>query len=147
MMNKIILCGFLALAFACKQKDASADKSSSADKTVTLANGEFKDLPINEFLKTYQDAALNHEAILLDVRTPPEFNDGYIPGAITINFLDEDFDKQIDMLDKSKKYFVYCQQGARSSKALVKMKQMGFDKVYNLVGGYAAYLMATSQQK
>ena len=43
-------------------------------------------------------------------------------------------------LDKTKKYFIYCQQGARSSRCMEKMKGMGFTQVYNLLDGYAGYL-------
>ena len=78
--------------------------------------------------------------MLLDLRTPPEFNDGYIKGAVMINFLEDDIDSQLNKLDKTKKYFIYCQQGARSSRCMEKMKGMGFTQVYNLLDGYAGYL-------
>lgn len=80
------------------------------------------------------------KAMLLDLRTPPEFDEGYIPGAIMVNFLENDIDQQLSMLDKNKTYFLYCTQGARSMKCVDKMKALGFTKLYNLIGGYEAYL-------
>jgi rhodanese-related sulfurtransferase len=74
--------------------------------------------------------------MLIDLRTPPEFEAGTINGAVMINFLDSDIDQQLDKLDRNKSYYVFCEQGARSKKCMDKMKGMGFKRVYNLVGGY-----------
>ncbi|MDD5765191.1 MAG: rhodanese-like domain-containing protein [Candidatus Marinimicrobia bacterium] len=73
--------------------------------------------------------------ILIDVRTPEEFNSGYIAGAINMNVNSEFFDVQIDELDKTKTYIVYCKMGGRSTKAMTLMKEKGFKKVFNLEGG------------
>lgn len=97
------------------------------------------DLEVKPFLDLWHQMKPSG-AMLIDLRTPPEFDDGYIPGAILINFLENDIDQQLALLDKSKTYFIYCQQGARSSKCLDKMKAMGFTRIYNLPGGYEDYL-------
>jgi len=77
----------------------------------------------------------NPHFILLDVRTPEEFNDGHFTDAINIDFRAQDFADNIDKLDKGKTYLVYCRGGVRSAKAMSLMKENGFKSVYNLEGG------------
>lgn len=73
---------------------------------------------------------------VLDVRTPEEYRSGYIGNAINYNVTDSlNFIDNILMLDKNKKYLLYCKSGRRSGKALVIMKNMGFSKVHHLKGG------------
>lgn len=76
-------------------------------------------------------------AIILDVRTEDEFNDGYIPNAINIDiYKGQGFIYKIDELDKSKNFYVYCKAGGRSLQACKIMNQMGFENTYNLLGGF-----------
>jgi rhodanese-related sulfurtransferase len=78
----------------------------------------------------------DNNAVLLDVRTEDECNDGIIANSINIDihkgqvFIDE-----IEALDKSKNYYVYCRSGARSGKACEIMNELGFENAYNLLGG------------
>ena len=79
-------------------------------------------------------------SVILDVRTEEEVEDGYIPGMINIDIRQgQDFLDEIEKLDKSKTYFVYCRSGARSGQACALMSQMGFDKTYNLLGGFMSW--------
>jgi rhodanese-related sulfurtransferase len=80
------------------------------------------------------------DAIILDVRTPPEVAEGIIPGSINIDYNAPDFSEKISGLDKSKPYYVYCMGGVRSSKAADKMKAEGFTNVINLEGGYKSWV-------
>lgn len=78
------------------------------------------------------------KAILIDVRTPEEVSEGFIKGTtVFANINGNDFSSQIDKLDKSKSYIVYCRSGARSSSASNYMIEHGFTKVYNLLGGFS----------
>ncbi len=76
---------------------------------------------------------------VIDVRTPEEFSEGFIEGAVNINFLDTEFKANIDKLDKEGNYLVYCKSGGRSKKALHLMKDIGFINVYSLTGGIKAW--------
>lgn len=79
----------------------------------------------------------DNDAIILDVRTEDEWNEGYIPNAINIDiYKGQGFIYEVDSLDKSKNYYVYCKAGARSDQACQIMNQLGFDNTYNLVGGF-----------
>lgn len=79
------------------------------------------------------------DMVVLDVRTPEEFAAGSIQDAMNINYNADDFNQQIEALDKSKTYLVYCRSGARSSKAVEIMKANGFHYLYHLEGGYLAW--------
>jgi rhodanese-related sulfurtransferase len=75
-------------------------------------------------------------AVILDVRTEDECNDGIIPNAVNIDiYKGQGFIYALEALDKSKNYYVYCKAGGRSEQACQIMSQLGFEKTYNLLGG------------
>jgi rhodanese-related sulfurtransferase len=73
--------------------------------------------------------------VILDVRTPGEFAEGYIEGAQNIDFQTGNFENEIAALDKNVTYAVYCRSGNRSGQAAKIMHDAGFQDVYNLDGG------------
>ncbi len=78
----------------------------------------------------------DENAVILDVRTEDECNDGIIPNAINIDiYKGQGFIYALEELDKNKNYYVYCKAGGRSEQACHIMNQLGFDNTYNLVGG------------
>lgn len=79
------------------------------------------------------------DAIVLDVRTPEEVKQGALPGAVNIDYNDPSFQKNIATLDKNRVYFVYCAKGARSSKAVDVMEDLGFTHINNLEGGFVSW--------
>lgn len=91
--------------------------------------------------KTFKEKLSSESgAVLLDVRTPQEVAEGMIPGAVVMDFNAPDFTDKISALDKDKSYFVYCKVGGRSGKTVDQMKAAGFKKLYNLKGGYSAWV-------
>ncbi|MFN3754081.1 rhodanese-like domain-containing protein [Flavobacterium sp.] len=79
----------------------------------------------------------DQNAVILDVRTPEECSEGFIPRAINIDiYKGQGFIYAVDELDKSKNYYVYCKAGARSAQACQIMNQMGFENTFNLDGGF-----------
>lgn len=79
-------------------------------------------------------------AVILDVRTEEEVADGHIPDATNLNiFKGQAFIYELESLDKTKNYYVYCKSGGRSGQACVIMNQLGFDNTYNLVGGFSQW--------
>ena len=75
-------------------------------------------------------------AVILDVRTDNEIAEGVIANAIHIDiYKGQDFINEIEDLDKSKNYYVYCRSGNRSGQACNIMEQLGFENTYNLEGG------------
>lgn len=79
-------------------------------------------------------------AILIDVRTPEEINEGIIEGAtVFVDYKNANFASEIAKLDKSKTYIVYCRSGGRSAGASDMMVGQGFQSVYNLEGGITGW--------
>lgn len=85
-----------------------------------------------DFLDTYTHTP---HAVCIDVRTKGEFLNGHIEGSVCIDIQDTSFLSEIQKLDRSKTYFVYCRSGNRSGYAVALMRSMGFDHVYDLDGG------------
>jgi rhodanese-related sulfurtransferase len=77
----------------------------------------------------------NSDFVILDVRTPGEFETGHIENAVNIDFYADNFQAELDRLDKRVTYLIYCRTGARSGSTLGMMKDMGFRSVYDLQGG------------
>jgi phage shock protein E len=76
--------------------------------------------------------------IIIDLRTIDEIkNKGYIKGSVQLDFLAKDAEQQIDKLDKTKTYYVYCAAGGRSADASEYMEKHGFKKVFNLEKGFS----------
>ncbi len=82
-----------------------------------------------------EQISINPEAIILDVRTPGEFEKGHLENAVNINWNGNDFERRISELDKSQPVFVYCLSGGRSAHAANKLRKQGFKVVYEMPGG------------
>lgn len=74
-------------------------------------------------------------ALLLDVRTPDEFGQGHLKGALNVDIRDAVFKQRIANLDKTKPVFVYCLAGSRSAEAVKALQKQGFSEIYDLKGG------------
>lgn len=84
-----------------------------------------------------QQLEADNNAVVLDVRTLTEVEEGIIPNAKHIDiYLGQGFIEEVEKLDKSKNYYVYCRSGARSGQACSIMNQLGFENAYNLLGGF-----------
>lgn len=112
----------LLLAASLHAADAKTDK-------------KYKNVNADQFDKLRADK----KNVVLDVRTPEEFAEGHIPGAINIDFNADDFDQKISKLDKDKTYLVHCAAGGRSARACGKLGKMDFKSLYNLEGGMGAW--------
>lgn len=102
-----------------------ASSGSSTASTSRLLSGA-------DFLSTYQATA---GAVLLDVRTPGEFSAGHLEGATNVDFENSSFMSELQKLDKTKPYFLYCRSGNRSGQVRTIMKREGFENIYDLQGG------------
>ena len=65
-------------------------------------------------------------AAVIDVRTPEEWSSGHLAGAIRIGIADSDFASQLETLDKSGDYYIYCRSGNRAGQAIDFMESIGF---------------------
>ena len=85
---------------------------------------------INEGVRT---CAAMPGAMLLDVRNPDEYAMGHIPGSVNLPLSEiRTAEDQIPDMDTS--LFIYCLSGARSSRAVAELRNMGYTNLCNLGG-------------
>jgi rhodanese-related sulfurtransferase len=86
--------------------------------------------------------AQDQNAVILDVRTPVEYEMSHIVGSVNINVQDESFADRVGALDLNKTYIVHCTKNpvdGRSERALETLQSLGFKQLYSLEGGYVAW--------
>jgi rhodanese-related sulfurtransferase len=76
---------------------------------------------------------------LVDVRTPKEHDEIRIANSQNIDFSSPTFEDDITKLDKAKPVILYCKGGTRSAKCAQKLKNAGFEKIYDLEGGISKW--------
>lgn len=82
--------------------------------------------------------------IILDVREEAEYSFGHIEGAKSIPI--GELEVRLDELDKEQEIYVICRTGQRSDLAAQKLKQNGFEKVYNVIPGFTSWNGALSKK-
>lgn len=113
-VNTLLLFFFIALL------SGSCGKASKNDSSLVTP----KELSLKQ-----------NEVVLIDVRTPGEFEQGHLENSVNINIADKSFKDEVGKLDKSQPVYVYCKVGGRSAKAANMLREMGFEEVYDLKGG------------
>ena len=98
-----------------------------------------EDITPQEAFTMIKDNQNNPDFVIIDVRTPQEFAEGYIENAVNIDFYAETFRDELDNLDKNKTYLIYCRSGGRSGRALDMMAELRFKEVHNILGGILAW--------
>ena len=100
------------------------------NKQTSVKNIEVQDA--YDLVSEYQDS---DKLIILDIRTPQEYNTGFITGALNLDFHDQNFYKTIQLLDRSRLYLIYCESGIRSEEAIIMMKELGFNNLIHMSEG------------
>lgn len=111
---RTLLFVLLLLFFACEESEKQAEKA----------------LPITEYTAG--------DGLLIDVRTPMEYELGHLEGAINIDWKNPGFEKAFDTIPKERKLYVYCHMGGRSAKAAAILRSLGYS-VTDLTGGYSEF--------
>ncbi|WP_296386619.1 rhodanese-like domain-containing protein [Winogradskyella sp.] len=124
-MKKLYLfgCLFIAVSFCTSCIDSKID------------NTEVKLVTAEEM----QSILELEDVQLVDVRTPKEFDEIRIANSQNIDFKSPTFDEDITKLDKNKPVILYCKSGRRSAKCAKKLKDAGFEKIYDLDGGISKW--------
>lgn len=81
----------------------------------------------------------NDSNVLIDVRTPEEYADGHIPGAINLNVKDNQFAQKVSELDSTKSYYIYCRSGVRAKSAEAIMLENNLKKIHTFQDGMMTY--------
>ena len=141
-MNKnttpILLIAWIVFA-GCTAEETSQVTSVVKDSSAMLQAVEIRDIEIAEAAQLIsQDGSV----VLLDIRTPGEFSQGHIKGAMNIDYLADDFATRLAALDRDDTYIMHCQSGGRSGKSLSQFRELGFKKVLHLDAGFAGWQKA-----
>ena len=111
---------------------------------VNVSNAQSKNAVVTNLSSERFKAIIANDKVgaIIDLRTTEELKKkGYIKGAVQLDFLAADAEKQIDKLDKNKTYYIYCASGGRSSDAAAYMEKSGFKRVYTLEKGISDWLL------
>ena len=95
----------------------------------------FQEVSVQEAFDLIEDNKGNADFVILDVRRDSEYREGHLENALNLDYYASSFADELDKLDKDKSYLVYCRSGSRSSGAARMMEELGFKKVYNMLGG------------
>ena len=106
------------------------------------AAGSIIDISAEEAYALLQQQTEDSQVVVLDIRTPPEYALGVLPGAVFLNYYQRDFRERLDALDKDATYLVYCHSGGRSARTLRYMEEQGFNTVYHLASGIVGWKAA-----
>lgn len=98
------------------------------------SNTEFKSVDAQQFA----EVIANKDVQLVDARTPEEFSEGHIPGAVNMDVKSENFDAQIATLNPARPVAVYCRSGRRSKFAAERMTNAGL-QVTELADGILSW--------
>lgn len=129
--RSVLASGLLAAALAlsgCGSTDGTATVEAGS---VQAPRGEHVDAD------TFR-AALGDDVTIIDVRTPQEYAEGHLPGALNLDIGDPQFVQQVAELDPAGTYALYCRSGNRSRTAMAVMRDAGFEDVFGLEGGIGA---------
>ncbi len=86
-----------------------------------------------EALSLWQDG----KAVIIDVRTPKEYQEGHIPDAPLIPL--DQLESRIEEVPKDKRVLLICRSGRRSAQGTSLLRSKGFEQVENIEGGMLAW--------
>jgi phage shock protein E len=126
----------LLIALVCAAAQGIA-KDAPAASPVANAKVEPKNVTPDEAEKLIAESK---GLIVLDVRSPEEFQEGHIKGAVNVNIADDDFEKKVKALDQTKPVLVHCEAGGRSARALDELEgKVKFPQMYHLKSGFRGW--------
>ena len=126
------LLAVLLLLAGCGSAGTAVPETSEAPDTTEATEGPgYRQVTMEEAI-----AMMEAESgyILLDVRTPQEFRDRHIPGAINVPNEDIGTGKILELPDKGQLILVYCRSGNRSKQASEKLAALGYTNVVEFGG-------------
>jgi len=136
-MKALVVFSVAAFLVGAVVQPLGAEEKKAAVET---AKAKSKDVSPDEAEKLLKE---NPGMTILDVRSPEEFAEGHIKGAVNVNVHEADFEKQVAKLDQTKPVMVHCGSGRRSTEALEEMgDKVKFPQIYHLNQGFRAWKAA-----
>ena len=136
------IAGVSLLLASCGSDDPATDERTETEAAATVADGATEISGISTISVDAAAAITDNppaDLVVLDVRTPEEFAEGHLEGAVLVDFYAADFAEQLAALDTDVPYLVYCRSGNRSGQALGVMEQLGFASAVDVDGGIVAW--------
>jgi CoA-disulfide reductase len=124
----------LELAYAPPFSSAKDPVNIAGYAASNLLNGSYDVFPMTQI-----EDLLNKKAFIIDSRTKLEFELGHIHGAINLPYSEVRINSTALPLDKKEAIYVYCNVGHTAYLMIQVLKQYGYEKVFNLSGGYKLY--------
>lgn len=142
-----VLVGLSTMACSGGGGDGASQEGSGAEKADTTETGGSEaggDNVAGIRLVSATDGAAIAEnppddLVVLDVRTPEEFAEGHLEGAVMLDFYEADFAERLAELDPDVPYLLYCRSGNRSGQTATLMADLGFNDVADVDGGILAW--------
>ncbi|MEN8245233.1 MAG: rhodanese-like domain-containing protein, partial [Thermodesulfobacteriota bacterium] len=102
---------------------------------LALAAHPIEDISARTAADLIQENLSNPDFIILDIRTPGEFDAGHIAGAHNIDFYAKTFAQEFRSLDHEKTYLIYCRSGNRSRQLMGAVEKMRFKRIFHMRSG------------
>jgi rhodanese-related sulfurtransferase len=103
--------------------------------TALAAASPVTNVTVGKAQQLIKEHAGKADFVILDVRTPGEFAEGHINGAVSLDVQSPDFAKRLRALDRKRSYLVYCRTGNRSRRATLAMEELGFRSIFHMTEG------------
>ncbi|NDJ61058.1 MAG: rhodanese-like domain-containing protein [Chloroflexi bacterium] len=101
------------------------------------AGAQFQVVDAAGYRSQFVESQADH--VLVDVRTPGEYRDGHVPGAVNIPL--EKLGARLSEVPQDKPVVLVCASGNRSASAAEQLVTAGYSEVYNLKGGTMRWMM------
>ena len=136
-LSLLVLLGFLMTS--CKDA-ASTDTQENA---AGAPSGDSTERILDK--EAFAAAIKKSGAQVIDVRMPPDFEQGHIENAININFFDPEFKHKLLELNRKKTYYLYDKNEKTAYRSMKFMEDNDFKNVFMLKGGYEAWKGTTAE--
>lgn len=135
MKTSLLTVAVACTMLSCAQSPSTSETASSAQDTVAI----MEDVSNHTFLALMADKP---EALLLDVRTPEEWNEGHLAGASHADYWGDEqaFQAAMDAIPRDRPVLVYCAGGGRSGLTAKELVKAGHREVYNLENGISGWI-------
>ncbi len=107
---------------------------------IIASTKHLRDITVSNARSQIQDNVSNPNFVIIDVRTPSEYNEGHIQNAINLDYTAPTFRDDIGKMGKNNTYLVYCQSGNRSKGAVEIMKELNFKDIYHMYEGLTGWI-------
>ena len=116
----------LIVTVGCSSSDEATSDNAMSDTTMVVQS--------TDTTTPASDAMMPVENVVIDVRSPAEFAEGHLDGAVNLDLEGGVFEQQFSSLSKDGTYSIYCRSGRRSAVAVEMMKDAGYTYVIDLGG-------------